>query len=136
PGNLSTPYHWQMSWPLLADILSGLVYYFAGMIVAQREARWYGSRGLALAGAFFCSYLVLALPEFLQGLLAVALIRSRIAVGRLGHLPHWRCLLAIAASRQSCPWHDHAARAPRPKYEDQTIHRRIAGFRDALPSQP
>src|SRR5229473_7509314 len=66
PGNMAAPFHWQMSLPWLADILSGLVYYFAGVIVAQREARWYGSRGLALAAAFFCSYLVWALPEFWQ----------------------------------------------------------------------
>ena len=53
PGNMPAPYHWGTSLPWLADILSGLVYYFAGMLMAQREARWYGSRGLALAGALF-----------------------------------------------------------------------------------
>ena len=51
PGNLLAPYHWRMSLPWLADILSGLVYYFAGMLMAQRAARWYGSRGLALRRA-------------------------------------------------------------------------------------
>src|SRR5262249_28167095 len=29
PGNLAAPYHWQTGLPWLADILSGLVYYFA-----------------------------------------------------------------------------------------------------------
>ena len=73
PGNLAAPYHWATSLPWLADILSGLVYYFAGMLVAQREARWFGSRGLALATAFCCSYLVWALPEFWQALLAIGI---------------------------------------------------------------
>src|SRR5262249_34519739 len=47
PGYVAEPFVWPMVLPWLADILSGLVYYFAGMLVAQREARWYGSRGLA-----------------------------------------------------------------------------------------
>src|SRR2546425_6048923 len=43
PATISAPYHWRTSLPWLADILSGLVYYFAGMLVAQRGVRWYGS---------------------------------------------------------------------------------------------
>jgi hypothetical protein len=73
PGNMAAPYQWRTSLPWLADILSGLVYYFAGMLVAQREARWFGSRGLALATAFCCSYFVWALPEFWQVLLAIGI---------------------------------------------------------------
>lgn len=88
PGNIAAPYHWQMSWPWLADILSGLVYYFAGMVVAQRDARWlggYGSRGLSLAAAFFCSYLVWALPEFWQALVAIAIIGSCVGIAAWGN---------------------------------------------------
>ena len=84
PGNMPAPYHWRMSLPWLADILSGLVYYFAGMLMAQREARWYGSRGLALAGAFFCSYLVWALPEFWQALVAIGIIGSFVGMAAWG----------------------------------------------------
>jgi hypothetical protein len=87
PGNMAMPFHWQMSLPWLADILSGLVYYFAGMLVAQREARWlggYGSRVLPLAAAFFCSYLVWALPEFWQVLFAIATIGAFMAVAAWG----------------------------------------------------
>src|SRR4029077_5335411 len=84
PGNLPAPYHWRAGLPWLADILSGLVYYFAGMLVAQREARWYGSRGLALASAFACSYLVWALPEFWQALLAIGVIGSFLGVAAWG----------------------------------------------------
>jgi hypothetical protein len=84
PGNLAAPYHWRTSLPWLADILSGLVYYFAGMLVAQREARWYGSRGLALAAAFFVSYLVWALPEFWEALVAIAIVGLFVGVAAWG----------------------------------------------------
>src|SRR5260370_23405815 len=38
PGNIAAPYHWEMSWPWLADILSCLRYYFARLFLAPREA--------------------------------------------------------------------------------------------------
>ena len=84
PGNLPAPYHWRTSLPWLADILSGLVYYFAGMLTAQRDVRWYGSRGLALAAAFFCSFLVWVLPEFWQALLAIGIIGLLVGVAAWG----------------------------------------------------
>jgi hypothetical protein len=74
PGNMPAPYHRQTSLPWLADIFSGLVYYFAGMLVAQRDVRWYGSRCLPLAAAFLCSFLVWTLPEFWQALVAIGII--------------------------------------------------------------
>jgi hypothetical protein len=74
PGNMPAPYHWRTSLPWLADILSGLVYYFAGMLMSQRDVRWYGSRCLPLAAAFLCSYLVWTLPEFWQALVAIGII--------------------------------------------------------------
>jgi hypothetical protein len=84
PGNMPAPYHWRTSLPWLADILSGLVYYFAGMLVAQRDVRWYGSRGLAVAAAFFCSFLVWVLPEFWQALVAIGTIGSCVSVAAWG----------------------------------------------------
>jgi hypothetical protein len=84
PGNMPAPFHWRTGLPWLADILSGLVYYFAGMLTAQREARVYGSRGLATAAAFFCSYLVWALPEFWQALVAIGIIGSFVGVAAWG----------------------------------------------------
>ena len=103
PGNLLAPYHWRTSLPWLADILSGLVYYFAGMLTAQRDVRWYGSRGLALAAAFFCSFLVWVLPEFWQALLAIAII------GLLVSLAAWGSICAAAPTPRNLvsprpPW--------------------------------
>src|SRR5262249_28492632 len=35
PGHVPEPFRWRMALPWLADILTGLVYYFAGMLTAQ-----------------------------------------------------------------------------------------------------
>jgi hypothetical protein len=73
-----------MTLPWLADILTGLVYYFAGMLAAQREARWYGSRCLGLAAGLFCSVLVWTLPQFWQALLAILLVGGLVATAAWG----------------------------------------------------
>ena len=84
PGYMPAPYHWRTSLPWLADILSGLVYYFAGMLTAQRDVRWYGSRGLAVAAAFMCSYLVWTLPEFWQALVAIGIMGLGVSLAAYG----------------------------------------------------
>jgi hypothetical protein len=84
PGHVAAPFDWLMVLPWLADILTGLVYYFAGMVVAQREARWYGSRCLPLAAGIFVSLVVWTLPEFWQALLAIALLCGLMAVAAWG----------------------------------------------------
>jgi hypothetical protein len=84
PGNMPAPFHWRTSLPWLADILTGLVYYFAGMLVAQRDARWLGSRCLPLAAAIFCSCLVWTLTEFWQALAAIALFASLMSLAAWG----------------------------------------------------
>jgi hypothetical protein len=84
PGKMAAPYHWRMSLPWVADILSGLVYYFAGILVAQRDARWLGSRVLPLAAGFFCSYLVWVVPEFWQATLAIAVLGTFMSVAAWG----------------------------------------------------
>jgi hypothetical protein len=36
PGHVAAPFRWPMALAWLADILTGVVYYFAGMLAAQR----------------------------------------------------------------------------------------------------
>jgi hypothetical protein len=84
PGHLAEPFRWPMALPWLADVLTGLVYYFAGMLAAQREARWYGSRCLGLAAGLCCSYLVWVLPEFWHALLAIGVLGGVVAVAAWG----------------------------------------------------
>jgi hypothetical protein len=84
PGHVDEPFSWPMVLPWLADSLTGLVYYFAGMLVAQREARWYGSRCLGLAAGLGCSYLVWIVPEFWQALLVIGILGGVVAVAAWG----------------------------------------------------
>jgi hypothetical protein len=84
PGNMPAPYHWQTGLPWLADILAGLVYYFAGMLTAQREARWYGSRCLGVAAAFGCTLVVWSVPEFWQALVAIGSAGALVGVAAWG----------------------------------------------------
>jgi hypothetical protein len=84
PGHMPAPYQWGNGLPWLADILAGVVYYFAGMLTAQREARWYGSRGLGLVTAFLCTVLVWTLPEFWQALLAILVLGAFLGLAAWG----------------------------------------------------
>jgi hypothetical protein len=84
PGHVAQPFSWPMALPWLGDVLAGVVYYFAGMLTAQREARWYGSRCLGLAAGLGCSYLVWVLPEFWHALLAIVLLGGVVAVAAWG----------------------------------------------------
>jgi hypothetical protein len=84
PGHIAEPFSWPMTLPWLADVLTGLVYYFAGMLAAQREARWYGSRCLGLAAGLFCSILVWTLPQFGQALAAILLVGGLVATAAWG----------------------------------------------------
>src|SRR5437588_10642348 len=91
PGHMPAPYPWRTGLPWLADILAGVVYYFAGMLTAQREARWYGSRGLGLAAAFLCTFFVWTVPEFWQALVAI------VVLGTLAGGAAWGSFLAGGA---------------------------------------
>jgi hypothetical protein len=90
-GHMAAPYDWRTSLPLLADVLAGLVYYFAGALAAQRQARWYGSRCLGLAAAFLCTLLVWTVPEFWQALLVI------VSFGTLAGVAAWGSFLAGGA---------------------------------------
>src|SRR5262249_26388360 len=84
PGHIAEPFSWPMGLPLLADVLTGLVYYFAGILLAQREGHWYGGRGLGLAVALLGSFLVWVLPEFWHALLAVGILGTLVALAAWG----------------------------------------------------
>ncbi|MGN6368274.1 MAG: hypothetical protein ACTHN5_08455, partial [Phycisphaerae bacterium] len=57
PTKLAGPFFISEYWlPPIADLLAGFVYYVAGLVVMEREARWYGSRVVVLVGALVGSY--------------------------------------------------------------------------------
>lgn len=77
PGNVGGPFRWGMAVPGLIDILTGTVYYFAGMVTARRAARWYASRCLVLVAAILCSILVfVAVYQAWAALLIIAVAAS------------------------------------------------------------
>lgn len=84
PGHLAVPFRWPMILPLVADCLTGIVYYFAGMLAAERDARWYGSKCLGLAAGLLCTLLVWTLPEFGHALVAIAVIGGTVGLAAWG----------------------------------------------------
>ncbi len=71
PGHLATPFQWRSVLPLVADILNVAPFYFTGMVLMLRKARWFGSRLLPLALAAACSVAVRESPYFWQAVLFV-----------------------------------------------------------------
>ena len=52
PGHVAAPFQWAMLCRSPALFLSGIVFYFAGMLTGLRQARWYASRTFGLGLAF------------------------------------------------------------------------------------
>jgi hypothetical protein len=84
PGHVPQPFEWSVVLPWLADVLTGLVFYFAGMLAAQREGRWYGSRFLGVGAGVCCWFVVWMAPELWQALLAVVLVGGIVALAAWG----------------------------------------------------
>jgi hypothetical protein len=84
PGNVAEPFRWPMVLPWLADMLAGLVYYFAGMLAAQPNGRWYGGRLLSFAAGLFCTMVVYVVPEFEYAVLAIILLGGTVALAAWG----------------------------------------------------
>jgi len=78
PGVLAAPVYVEMAFPGIADMLSGVAYFFAGMVVGLREARWYGSRLLPLGFAAWGSILIRSESRFPVALL-IALVVGTIS---------------------------------------------------------
>ena len=73
PGHRPMPYDARMALPDIADLLSGIVYYFAAMLIGMREARWYKSGLLPVGLALACSTYVVATSSFPQAVAAIVL---------------------------------------------------------------
>ena len=78
PGHLAAPFDWHMLLPRLSDLFGGWVWYFAGMLVGARRARWIGSRllpqGLAIVSSMMAITVAMNLLEacgFFAGALVI-----------------------------------------------------------------
>jgi hypothetical protein len=84
PGHIAKPFSWRTVLPMTADVLTGSLYYFGGMLAAQCAGRWYGSKSLGLAAAFCCSIVVWIVPEFWHALSAIVIIGGFAAAAAWG----------------------------------------------------
>ena len=55
PGHIAAPFAWAMVLPLFSILLTGVAYYFAGVLTGLRQARWYASRGFGIVLAIATS---------------------------------------------------------------------------------
>ena len=84
PGHMAAPFEWAMVLPVTACFLSGIVYYFAGLLTGLRQARWYASRGLGLGVAILVSVAVVIVPEFWRALFLILLGGAIVATAAWG----------------------------------------------------
>ncbi|MBS0205418.1 MAG: hypothetical protein JSS49_21145 [Planctomycetes bacterium] len=82
--HLALPFRWETLLPWLADILTGLVYYFAGILAAERQGRWFGSRGLGFSVALLCSFLVWNVSQFWHAVFVILALGGLVAVAAWG----------------------------------------------------
>jgi len=86
PAHIQLPFSWWMALAPLADILSGIPYYFAGILVACRtDARWHGSRLLPAFVPTIASLLDLTASSFSGALLWIAVAAAIIAIAAHGY---------------------------------------------------
>ena len=69
PNHVAAPFDFRFTLAGWAAILSGLPFYFAGLLVALRPARWYGSRALPILTALLGPWAANGLTEFWQAAL-------------------------------------------------------------------
>ncbi len=72
PGQVAAPFEWPMVLPLIAILLSGLIFYGGGLLTGLRKARWYVSRGCGLGLPILVVFTGATLPEFWQALVLIA----------------------------------------------------------------
>jgi hypothetical protein len=84
PGHVAAPFEWAMVLPLFSFVLSGVAFYFAGMLTGLRQARWYGSRGFGLGLALAASFGALSVYEFWQYSILFAIVVVALAAAVWG----------------------------------------------------
>jgi hypothetical protein len=82
--NLPVPFQGRMVLPMLADVLTAGCYYFAGILLTLRRARWLGTRVLPVGMAFVCSVIVRLAPQFWQACSVIAIVQCVSAVAAWG----------------------------------------------------
>ncbi|MEX0777665.1 MAG: hypothetical protein WD042_18320 [Phycisphaeraceae bacterium] len=102
PANITAPFDARFMLAHATNIAAGLVFYFAGALIARRQARWFGGRLLPLGLAIGAGGVAAGAPWFwgaLALILATAAINALAAAG---------AFLSHGADRPQ-PWYTRAA---------------------------
>jgi hypothetical protein len=97
-GNLAMPFQGRMMLPLLSDVLNAGCYYFVGIVLTLRRARWLGSRlmplGLALAAS---AAVVMFAATFWQAVVVMLIVQS------IGAVAAWGVFATNGAADEGAP---------------------------------
>jgi MFS family permease len=84
PGHIPAPFEWPMVLPVLAIFLTGVVYYFAGLLTGLRQARWYGSKWFGVAWGALASASAFSIGAFWLSVAVTVLATSFLALATWG----------------------------------------------------
>ena len=84
PAHVPAVFDWRFTLAGWAAVLAGLPFYFAGLLVALRPARWYGSRALPLLTALLAPWAATQLAEFWQVAVAIFATIAVLAIAAWG----------------------------------------------------
>jgi len=106
PGHFLAPFVPSMVLPGVADIGTGMVYYFAALLVALHRSSWFGARTLALFAAVYLSFFVTSASYFSPALAAAVLMALVLFTAAWGamrsngpfHVRPWLAKVALLAA--------------------------------------
>lgn len=84
PGHVAAPFAWPMLLPLLVFALSGIAFYFGGLLTGIRKARWYGSQGIGVACAIGTVLIIFNCKVYWQALSVVLLAITALGLAARG----------------------------------------------------
>jgi ABC-type transport system involved in multi-copper enzyme maturation permease subunit len=84
PGHVPAPFELAMLRPVTAVVLTGILYYLAGILTGLRQARWYASRALGLGVAITVTLVMPLWPQFWQGFLFILVGAAILATAAWG----------------------------------------------------
>ena len=84
PGSIPGPFDWHMVLPPLSDLLAGLMWYFAALIVVTRPARWFGSKLLPFGLPLMAQIEMYSAPTFGKAMVLLAIALAILAAGASG----------------------------------------------------
>ena len=98
PGHVAEPFYWPLVLPGIADMLAGVGFYFAGLIVGLRQARWLGSRLFPILAPILGCMLTFGMQQFWVAVLLTASLTIAMA------LAAWGCFTTAGACQRQTLW--------------------------------